>query len=107
MDTNVNTDVKIQESVFKLAGYDGCIGSSDTTHIPMLKFSQWASNLHKGFKLSAPARTYNLTVDHSRRILGSTTGRPGTRNDKTLILFDDFICNVHKGKLYEDYEFKL
>ena len=54
-----------------------------------------------------PARTYNVTVDHSRRILGSTTGHPGTWNDKTLVLFDDLICNVHHGKLYEDYEFKL
>ena len=107
LDTNLTTDVKVQESVFKLAGFDGCIGSSDGTHIPMLKCSQWATNLHKGFKLNVPARSYNVTVDHSRRILSSTTGHPGTWNDKSLILFDDFICNVHNGKLYEDYEFKL
>ena len=107
LDTNLNTDVKVQESVFKLAGFDGCIGSSDGTHIPMLKCAQWASNLHKGFKLNVPARTYNVTVDHSRRILGSTSGHPGTWNDKTLILFDDFISSVHKGKRYKDYEFKL
>ena len=107
LDPNLNTDVREQESVFKMAGFDGCIGSSDGTHIPMLKCSQWASNSHKGFKLNVPARTYNVTVDHSRRILGSTTGHPGTWNDKTLILFDDFICDVHKGKIYEDYEFKL
>ena len=107
LDTNTNIDIEKQESVFKMAGFDGCIGSSDGTHIPMLNCAQWASNVHKGFKLNVPARTYNVTVDHSRRIIGSTTGHPGTWNDKTLILFDDFICNVHKGKLYNDYEFQL
>ena len=73
----------------------------------MLKCTQWSNNIHKGFKLNVPARTYNVTVDHSRRILGSTAGHPGTWNDKTLILFDEFICSVHNGKLHEDYEFKL
>ena len=57
--------------------------------------------------MNVPARTYNVTVDHSRRILGSTTGHPDTWNDKMLVLFDDLICNVHHGKLYKDYEFKL
>ena len=90
-----------------MASFDGCVGSSVGTHIPVLKFSQWANNIHKGFKLNVTARTYNVTVDHSRRILGSTTGHPGTWNDKTLILFDDFICSVNNGKLHEDYEFKL
>ena len=80
-----------QESVFRQAGFNGCIGSSDGTHVPMLKCSQWASNSHKGFKLNVPARTYNVTVDHSRRILQSTSDPPGTWNDKTLILFDEYI----------------
>ena len=54
-----------------------------------------------------PARTCYVTVDHLQRILGSTAGHPGMWNDKTLILFDDFICSVNNGKLHEDYEFKL
>ena len=96
-----------QESIFGQAGFNGCIGSSDATHIPMLKCPQWAHNNHKGFKLSVPARTYNVTVDHSRRILGSTFGHPGTWNDKTLVLFDELICNVKNGNIPDDFEFKL
>ena len=69
----------------------------------MLKCSQWAANNNKGFKLNVPARTYNVTVDHSRRILHSTTGHPGTWNDKTLILFDDYICGVNEGIIHHDY----
>ena len=40
LDTNMNTDVREQESIFKLADFDGYICSSDGTHIPMLKCSQ-------------------------------------------------------------------
>ena len=94
----MNTDIRKQESIFKLAGFDGCIVLSDGTHIPTLKCSQWASNLHKGFKLNLQTRTYNITVDHLRKIRGSTTRHPGTWNNKPLILFDEFICSVHNGK---------
>ena len=73
----------------------------------MLRCPHWAHNSHKGFKLSVPARTYNVTCDHSRRILGTTMGHPGTWNDKTLILFDQLIMDVKKGKVYADYEFEL
>ena len=70
--------VNEEESVFRLAGFNGCIGSSDATHIAMLKCPQWAHNLHKGYKLSVPARTYNVNVDESRGILGSTMVHPVT-----------------------------
>ena len=107
VDSRVNRNLNEQESVFKQAGFNGCIGSSDGTHVPMLKCSQWASNSHKGFKLNVPARTYNVTVDHSRRILQSTTGHPGTWNDKTLILFDEYICGVRAGQIHNDFIFHL
>ena len=107
LDPTLNRDVSEQERIFQQAGFDGCIGSSDATHIPMLKCPHWAQIAHKGFKLSVPARTYNATVDHSRRILGSTMGHPGTWNDKTLILFDELICNVKNGKIPNDYTFTL
>ena len=100
-------DISEREKLFRQAGFNGCIGSTDATHVAMLRCAQWAQNSHKGFKLSTPARTYNVTVDHSRRILGSTLGHPGTWNDKTIILFDNLIFNVHDGKSFSDYEFKL
>ena len=103
----MNRNLIKQESNFSQAGFNGCIGSSDGTHVPMLKCSQWASNTNKGFKLNVPARTYNVTVDHSRRILHSTTGHPGTWNNKTLILFDDYICGVNEGNIHHDYIFHL
>ena len=53
--------------------------------------------MYKGFKLNIPSQTYNMTVDHSRRILGSTLGHLATWNYKTAILYDELVCGVRDG----------
>jgi len=53
------------------------------------------------------ARTFNLTVNHRRQILSTTQGHPARWNDKTLVLFDDFVRGVFEGKIMEDVEFEL
>ena len=89
------------------AGLPGTIGSTDATHIVIEKCAYRLRQLHLGYKLTHTARTYNLTVNHHRRILSSTSGHPSTFNDKSLILFDDF-CHSIKDGIYDDkYEFEL
>ena len=82
-------------------------GSTDATHVAMLKCWAWAQNTHKGGKSSIPCRTYNATVTHSRQIIGSTSGHPATFNDKTLIMFDSLLSNIRKGELNTDHVFSL
>ena len=89
-----------------MASFNGFIGSSNGTYITMLKRSSYTSNIDKGFKLNIPVRTYHVTVDHPRRILGSTTEHSG-KWDEILILFDDLIYKINDGKLHQDFEFKL
>ena len=48
-----------------------------------------------------------MTVNHRRRILGSTRGHPGSWNDKTVVLFDDFLMDIKRGKILQDNEFGL
>ena len=107
LDQRITNPVHEQESIFRLAGFNGCIGSTDATHVAMLQCPFWAHNIHKGFKLNTPARTYNVTADHSRRIIGSTSGHPGTWNDKTLVLFDELLYNIREKNIFKDFEFKL
>ena len=95
------------EKLSKIAGLNGCHGSSDGTHVGLLSCPSWAFNNHKGFKLAVPSRNYNATVTHWKQILGTTFGHPGTWKDKTLVLFDDLIKNVHDGKFLQDNEFEL
>jgi hypothetical protein len=62
---------------------------------------------HMGFKMSHTARTYNITVNHRRRILATTQGHPARWNDKTLSLFDDFMQQLHHGDILDDVMFEL
>ena len=103
----MNRKIGDLEKLFRMAGFNGCIGSSDATHIAMLNCAAWAHVMHRGYKLSLPSRTYNMTVDHSRWILGSTMGHPATWNDKTLILYDELVCGVRDGNIHNDFEFML
>ena len=71
---------KTHQSEFEEAGMPGCIGSTDATHICMLRCPSQLRNYHMGHKLDLPSRTYNLTTNHRKRILGTTTGHPGRWN---------------------------
>jgi len=50
---------------------------------------------------------YNITVNHRRRILNSTRGHPAWFNDKTLVLLDYLINQLHDGKFNDKHEFTL
>ena len=49
----------------------------------------------------------NVSCDHSRRIIGTTLGHPGTWNDKTIILLHELINKVQNGDVPDDHEFEL
>ena len=85
------------EKEFKMAGYPGCIGSSDASHVVMEKCGYRLRQLHLGFKLAHTARTYNITVNHRKKILSTTTGHPARFNDKTLAIYDAFIMKLKNG----------
>ena len=107
LDSSQLVSLSEQEKLYRQAGFNSCIGSVDATYVAILACPAWAHKNHKGFKLHVPSRTYNLTVDHSRRILGSTSGHPATWNDKTLILFDELVTKVKGGIIPENFTFKL
>ena len=107
IDVANSINISNHEKLFSMAGMNGCIGSGDATHISMLNCPSWASISHKGFKLNLPARSYNLTVAHTKLILCSTTGHPATWNDKTLVLYDPLLAGVNDGTKYNDFVFKL
>jgi hypothetical protein len=91
---------------FIRAGMPGAFASMDATHI-IHDMCNWRSRrAHVGHKSKYATRTYNMMVNHRRRILGTTRGHPGSFNDKTLILFDEFVQDVKSGK-FDDYTFEL
>ena len=95
------------ETEFKMAGFPGCIGSTDATHIVTERCPKRLCQLHLGYKVACTARTYNITVNHRRRVLGTTTGHPARFNDKTLVLFDQFVQKVHNDRFDTSHTFTL
>ena len=77
------------------------------THVIIERLSYRLRQLHLGFKDKHTARTYNITVNHRRRIISSTTGHPARFNDKTLILFDTFAQNLRSGGYNDKFNFEL
>ena len=100
-------EAKIHEKEMALAGFPGSVGSGDATHVGMEKCSSWCSVNHSGPKLPMPSRTYNIVVNHRRRILSTTSGHPARWNDKTLQLFDKFMKGLYSGKNLSDFTFFL
>ena len=100
-------DVEANSKEYGIAGLPGCMGSQDATHIGMHRCQYRLRQYHNSYKLPMPTRTYNLTVNHRRRILSSTRGHPGRWNDKTLVLYDKLSTDLRDGRKYSDIEFEL
>ena len=89
------------------AGFHGCVGSMDATNVKIEMCRMWLHHMHIGFKSSFTARTYNITVNHRRRILSSTSGHPARWNDKTIVRYDNFASGIKGGTILNDSVFHL
>ena len=92
---------------FERAGLAGALGSTDATHVMLERVESRMRQAHLGFKMTHTARTYNLTVNHRRRILSTTHGHPARWNDKTLASFDSCMTGIRNGTILEDVVFEL
>ena len=63
--------------------------------------------LNLGYKLAHTARTYNMTVNHRKRILSTTKGYLVRFNDKTLVLYDDFVQSFQNNQYGDNFSFFL
>ncbi len=92
---------------FDKAGFPGCVGSCDCTHIATEKCQYNLKNNHTGRNKKTTTRTFNLTANHRRRILHTTRGGPGRWNDQTMVTYDTFITGMHEGTALSEVCFQL
>ncbi len=92
---------------FTLAGLPGALGSTDATHITTWQYEYNLHNNHLGGKSASSTCSYNITMNHRRRILHSARGRPGRWNDKTMILFDTFVKGIRGSDHSHDVESEM
>jgi hypothetical protein len=91
----------------RMAGFDGTCGSMDATNVTIVNCRYGLRISHLGKKLNKTSRTYNIVANHRRRILSTTGGHPSTWNDKTVVLFDDFLMSIKDGDILSDNDFIL
>jgi hypothetical protein len=46
-------------------------------------------------------------VNHCHQILATTTGHPARWNDKTIVLFDNFVVSLHEGCHSDHVSFEM
>jgi hypothetical protein len=92
---------------FKRAGLPACVGLTDATHILLEKVEHCLRESHLGFIPSHTSRTCNIIVNHRCHILATTTGHPACWNDKTLVLFDNFVVYLNEGCHLDNVSFEL
>ena len=101
-------EAKTHMREFEEAGFPGCVGSSDATHIMTDRSEYNKKNNHLGLKSSLTARSYNICVNHHRRILYYTPDGPARWNDQTMVQFNRFITQIHSaGSTLQDNTFEL
>ena len=81
------------------AGFPGCISSCNASDIVIEKCEYRLHQLHLEYKLSYPARIYNITVNYKHRILHTTSSHSACFNDKTLVLFNTLILKLKIGNI--------
>jgi hypothetical protein len=92
--------------VYARLGLPGCIGSTDCVHIRWERCAAGDRVMHKG-KEGFPTLSYEVTVDHTSKIISVTHGFPGTRSDQTIVRFDGFVTDIHDRLKYQDVIFPM
>ena len=64
------------------------------------------SNTYSG-KEKKPTIAYEVTVNHSCRVLYISAGHPGSRNDKTIVRTDKLVMELKDKQILQDVEYKL
>ena len=106
VDYKNDENIAADRNDYGLAGFPGAVGSLDATHVVMERCAMSNYIHHKGFKMSCPTRTYNMPVNHRRHIISTTTGAPGSWNDKSVVRFDRLAMDM-RTPIYDHLSFDL
>lgn len=96
---------KVMEQ-YERIGFPGAVGSTDVTHIYWSMCPYNRARAYTG-KEGKPTIAYQVTVDHTGRVLAATPGFAGATNDKTIIRFDKAVTRIRTGPTYTQRTYKL
>lgn len=96
---------KVMEQYARI-GFPGAVGSTDVTHIywGMCPYNQ--ARMYTG-KEGKSTVAFQVTVDHSGRVLAVTRGFTGATNDKTIIRYDKAVTRIRTDPVYTEQKYNL
>ena len=103
---STSEEISSSTDIHRRLGLPGCIGSTDCVYIRSERCHASERSNHKGKEGSATL-SYEVTVNHRKKIIADTIGHPGCRNDKTVVKFDGFVTLIHDRGPYSDVEFDI
>ena len=77
-------------SIYRRLGFPGAIGSVDCVHVRWDKCPFSLRSTCTG-KEGYPTLAYEAVVDHHKRIRSVTKSHYGSRNDKTIVKYDEYV----------------
>lgn len=94
-------------SAFNKLGLPGFVSSIDVVHLRYDRCPYAQRPNYKG-KEGYPTIAYQFHVGHNSEIFWlSPEGFPGARNDKTIVMYDDFLRKLTSDPLYCNYEYEI
>ncbi|CAM9644526.1 unnamed protein product, partial [Laminaria digitata] len=72
-------DLERVEGIYRDLGFPGAVGSTDCTHVAWERCALSETNNHEG-KEGFTSVVFEVTSDHTGRIIASTRGCPGAEN---------------------------
>ena len=100
-------EIASHERECNLGGMTGAFGSADAVNVALEQVAWKHRQMHLGFKQKLTARSFNVTVNHRRRMLHSARGFPARWNDKTIVKFDELVTRIRSGEILNDVNFTL
>lgn len=90
-------------SEYSCSGFPGCV---DATHIHWARCPAEALNTDTG-KEGFPTRVFNVVVTRHGKVYSVSQSQPGSRNDKTVVKFDDFAHRLHTSDVFADLSWSV
>jgi len=99
-------DARESLSVYARLGVPGIVASTDCTHVSWGRCPAQLGVVYTG-KEHFPSISYEVSCDHSKKVLWVTDGHPGSRNDITIIKADEFLQRVLNREILQDVTYEL
>ncbi|CAN0345009.1 unnamed protein product, partial [Pylaiella littoralis] len=91
---------------YEKLGFPCAMGSTDVTHIAWSRCPYNQARSYTG-KEGKPTVWYQVTVNHTGRVLAVTEGFTGSTNDKTIICWDAAVDQIRRDKQDTEKKFDV